>query len=657
MPRRAGFWLVAFSSGLLGCAGIGIRPIAEADLVDASDATALSVDDLSARSLQVLRRLDLEASYRRFPGEAFAHLQAIITDDPRPELLFVAAELAYLLGRHYEKSAPIEACSCFYLCAGFSYHYLFDRRAEDVPTPQQMLAARLSPDAAGDGPYDPRFRLACDLYNGGLAKCIRAAQTCGRLDPSGVIHLATGDGKLFTLSVQHHGFICKPEDFTGLAFCNDYEVKGLANQYHNYGLGVPLIGTSQEHPHTTNGVDRYPRVFSYPVTALFRFEGSVAELTARRDGRLELYNPLVYESVPINGRDVPLEADLTTPLAYLLAHSGLADTEYTGFLNPGKAQVYSGVYLFEPYQRGKIPVVMVHGLLSSPLTWAPMFNDLRADPLLRERFQFWFYLYPTGNPYFQAAADLRRLLAQLRLEFDPEGTDEALQHLTLVGHSMGGLVSHLLTVDSGDDFWHLVSREPIDKVKLSPEARADLKPLFYFQRQPAVERVVFIGTPHRGSKLSPSLPGRLAAHFVELPQTLRHAAGDLGRDNPGLGKPELPTSVDLLAPGAPALMLLASRPHPDGVHFHSILGQAPPHDLLLEIDSVLGQKQEPGDGVVPYSSAHLEDVDSEIIVEADHNHVHQHPRAVAEVRRILLEHWRELNKRAENPAGVQPSAN
>jgi hypothetical protein len=44
---------------------------------------------------------------------------------------------------------------------------------------------------------------------------------------------------------------------------------------------------------------------------------------------------------------------------------------------------------------------------------------------------------------------------------------------------------------------------------------------------------------------------------------------------------------------------------------------------------------------VPYQSAHLEGADSELVVPADHYHVHHHPLAVLEVRRILLEHLRE----------------
>ena len=35
---------------------------------------------------------------------------------------------------------------------------------------------------APSDPFDPRFRLACNLYNASLAKCIITAQRFGRLD-------------------------------------------------------------------------------------------------------------------------------------------------------------------------------------------------------------------------------------------------------------------------------------------------------------------------------------------------------------------------------------------------------------------------------------------------------------------------------------------
>jgi pimeloyl-ACP methyl ester carboxylesterase len=267
--------------------------------------------------------------------------------------------------------------------------------------------------------------------------------------------------------------------------------------------------------------------------------------------------------------------------------------------------------------------------------------------VLRARYQFWFYLYPTGPGYLQAAAELRRDLAQLRAELDPHCSDPCLGDMVLVGHSMGGLVSRLLTVDSGEDFWQLVSHRPLAELPLDTPARDELQQLFYFQQKPCVRRVVFIATPHRGSLLSPSFAGQLAADLVQAPRKLMDSAQDLVKASPGvwgaLGQGRVPTSVDLLAPGSPALQLLASRPRPAGVHFHSIVGQALPHTLLREITRpIVGNEKT--DGVVPYSSAHLEAAESEVVVPADHMHVHHHPLAVQEVRRILLEHLRERNQ-------------
>ena len=293
----------------------------------------------------------------------------------------------------------------------------------------------------------------------------------------------------------------------------------------------------------------------------------------------------------------------------------------------------------EPYQPGKIPVLLVHGLLSSPATWAPLYNDLQADPLLRERFQFWVYFYPTSDPYLATAVDLRHALAKLRDDLDPQHQDPALDQMVLVGHSMGGLVSKLLSVDGGDDFWRLVSDEPIVQVKATAEVREELDDTFYFRRQPGVRRVVFLGTPHRGSRLSPSLPARLALKFVRAPKELLAEANDVAAENPTLKLRQLPTSVDLLAPHAPALEVLAARSAPPGVHYHSIIGVAPLSRTLRIAEVLAGfGKPEPGDGVVPYSSAHLDSVDSELVVPAEHTEVHHHPLAVQEVRRILLLH-------------------
>jgi hypothetical protein len=207
-------------------------------------------------------------------------------------------------------------------------------------------------------------------------------------------------------------------------------------------------------------------------------------------------------------------------------------------------------------------------------------------------------------------------------------------------------------VDGGDDFWRLISDRPIAGLKLTPAARTELEETFYFRRVPGVKRVIFLGTPHHGSKLSPSPLGKLADQLAGVPRAVMSAAQEVLADNPDLAgdaaKRIVPTSVDLLDPKSPALALLAGRPRPEGVRYHSVIGTLPKSEPVLE--RLLADTSEPGDGVVPYSSAHVEDAESELVVPADHFHVHHHPLAILEVRRILLEHAQE----AAGPSAQRP---
>jgi pimeloyl-ACP methyl ester carboxylesterase len=614
-----------------GCADITVRPVKAPDIFDAWKESAVLGDELSPRTRQTLRRWDLEKVYRRDPDEAALWLHREALRDPQPDLLFALAELSYHRGREVEKWSCGDSVACYYLCAGYAYHFIFDH-----------LDAGSGPGGAAEI-FDPRFRLACDLYNAGLSKCIRAAQKAGRLDPREELRLPTRDGRGFTLSVAHSGFAWRPEDFGALEFAEDFEVTGLANQYKSYGLGVPLIGNRAA---TSRANDYVPAEARFPVTAFFRFEGGLDDLFACRTGRLELYNPRKVQAVDVRGHTVPLETDLTTPLAYYLANSGLQGIEYSLFLNPDKIGDRAGIRMLEPYRPGKIPVLLVHGLLSSPLTWAPALNDLTSDPALRDRFQFWTYFYPTSQPYIATAAELRQALAQVRRDLDPQHRDAALDELVVVAHSMGGLVSKLLTVDSGDDFRKTISDRPLDQLTLKPEVRSELEQVVYFEREPEVRRVVFIATPHGGSQLSPSLLGRLADRLAGMPRRMAKTLHDLAEEDPQLRRLEqVATSIDELAPGSPVLVALREKRKPSGVHYHSIVGVTaessnPVEEWLTGIDAHVS-----GDGVVPYKSAHLDDAESEVIVPADHNHVHHHPRAILELRRILLEHYQEVEKR------------
>ena len=80
-------------------------------------------------------------------------------------------------------------------------------------------------------------------------------------------------------------------------------------------------------------------------------------------------------------------------------------------------------------------------------------------------------MYPTGPPFWFSAAQMRTDLAELRHRLDPRHREEALDKMVLVGHSMGGLISKLQAVDSGDEFWKVASSQPISELKAAPELR------------------------------------------------------------------------------------------------------------------------------------------------------------------------------------------
>jgi hypothetical protein len=73
---------------------------------------------------------------------------------------------------------------------------------------------------------------------------------------------------------------------------------------------------------------------------------------------------------------------------------------------------------------------------------------------------------------------------------------------------------------------------------------------------------------------------------------------------------------------------------PDEVKHHNIVGVRKGRDVNSWTD-----------GVVAYSSAHREDVTSEKVIPAGHREVLRHSETVAEVRRILLEHLQETQRR------------
>jgi hypothetical protein len=150
---------------------------------------------------------------------------------------------------------------------------------------------------------------------------------------------------------------------------------------------------------------------------------------------------------------------------------------------------------------------------------------------------------------------------------------------------------------------------------------------------PFVRTVIFLATPQRGSYLAgPQIVRRLAERLVRLPGDVVRVSTELARlsvsGTDALETFQIPTSIDNMSPNNRFIKTLAEIPVAPGVDAHSIIAVTDPNE----------PRATAGDGVVKYRSAHVEGVESELVVTSPHSGMQAAPATVEEVRRIFLEH-------------------
>ena len=304
----------------------------------------------------------------------------------------------------------------------------------------------------------------------------------------------------------------REDEFDRFEFVSDYEIKGLQNHYHTYGLGVPLIAV-RKNVNQPQPAERYfPPVVSFPMTAFLRL---LPDETGHDGGRgvrhravLELYDPLTSPDIVVSDRRVPLETDLSTPLAYILNDPAAGQDRPLDRAascvrrKPSSSRAFTCSSRMIPR---KIPVLFVHGLWSSPITWMEMFNDLAGTPdAARALPVLVLSVSHAVSRSGSAPRGMRDDLVEMRAHGrSASAITPALDQMVLVGHSMGGLVSRMQTIDSGNDFWNIVSDKPFHLVKAEPPGpRRPREVCSSFEPNPSIRRVVTIGTPHRGSSFA-----------------------------------------------------------------------------------------------------------------------------------------------------------
>jgi hypothetical protein len=171
-----------------------------------------------------------------------------------------------------------------------------------------------------------------------------------------------------------------------------------------------------------------------------------------------------------------------------------------------------------------------------------------------------------------------------------------------------GLLSRMQVTNSGRTIWNEVFGATAQELYLQVPNDSRLKRALIFKANPTVKEVIFIGTPHRGSRLAVGGIGAIAIWLIRLPSDLLHEIPEAVADvfNFREKRPVVPTSIQGLSPNSPLLHALDRLPIL-AVH-HSIIG-----------DRGRGDTPNSSDGVVPYWSSHLASARSEKIVPTGHD--------------------------------------
>ena len=179
-------------------------------------------------------------------------------------------------------------------------------------------------------------------------------------------------------------------------------------------------------------------------------------------------------------------------------------------------------------------VVLVHGLDDPGDIWQSL-----APELVKENFNVWLMHYPNDQPIVEST--------QLFFE-ELKGLKQlGIRRISIVAHSMGGLVSREMLTNPDIDY--------------NKSAKDELVP--------QVAALIMVGTPNHGSQLA-----RLRV-FTEMRDQLSRLTKGQASWLAGILDGAGEAKIDLL-PGSRFLTELNARPHPQGVAMLIIAGMTSP---------------------------------------------------------------------------------
>src|SRR5438874_4609553 len=303
-----------------------------------------------------------------------------------------------------------------------------EKRAADY-----LQAAAVTAPMLGSGIGTP----ACETYNaacGELTVLLRSSEG-GQLWNQPMTFAANSTTYHLRLEPASNT-VWAPNYFATFVPADQIKEKLIRKENIHEGIGGALVGVRKVTPPEKFAP---PRGITAPVTATLDFHATNATLA--------LHRPAKQPTATVEGKTRPLAANFSAPLSYYPPPSSLM---LAGLLGGFKATNYPapiGLYLLQPYDPDRIPLLFVHGLFSTPFDWVKTINGLQADPEIRKHYQFWIFAYPTGNPIIYSALRLREEMAKAD-QLYPNA-----KPYVVVGHSMGGMLTHDQVVTVNEGMW------------------------------------------------------------------------------------------------------------------------------------------------------------------------------------------------------------
>ena len=569
--------------------------------------SAITTGEPSWPTRNVLFEQGLVEALDERPEAALAELhREMVARGGDQDLLFALAELSFLHGQATRQPG--------YHLAAVVYAYAF-----------------LFPEGAGDAPgrFDPRVRMAADLYNWALttglasedgSEVVPRGGTLGL--PFGRIEVAFDPATLRAGERELYRFIPVAE----------LDVYGLEMRYRWPGLGAPLAASTRPIESSPPGRDMVSPRLQVPVIALLRIPDARRALVEGRAAHGHVGVP------PRLGRGVghdrrragpPRERPVGGPGADVQRR---ADPGARDARAPGPAQ-RADAGATPAHLRHAVPfrarpggLRPRHGLEPGPVgaDVQPSGRRPRDTPPLP------VLVLPVrlGQPHRAVGAPPARGADHGRGAARPRGAGSGPASDGPDRAQSGGA--------PGQDAGHQHRGSALERGQPEAAGRAASCPTrpaicsaagFFLEPLPTVSRAIFICTPHRGSFVAGRrVLANLTRQLLTLPFAMTGVAADINR-NPGAARVGfVPTAVDNMSPEHPFILGLQAIATSPSVTVNSI--------IAVEGD---GKVELGDDGVVKYSAAHIAPVESELVVRSSHS-AQGNPHTIEEVRRILRRH-------------------